>query len=234
MSVPSRPAPGGRTPDLTSEQKLIEIRREAEQHGEVKGSGVRPRGAPFPVASPETGYYGIPLLKQPAWTWEIPLYFFVGGAAGAAAVVGAIADCTGADRRLVRDARWIAAAGAVISPALLIADLGRPSRFLNMLRVFKLRSPMSMGAWTLVGFVSGASATAFAQFMQDRYGPSLPLRVIENAGQAVSLAFGLPFSNYTGVLIGATAIPVWNESINELPIHFVMSGLSSAVGMLEL
>src|SRR5207244_6432897 len=47
-------------------------------------------------------------------------------------------------------------------------------------------------------------------------------------------AFGLPFSNYTGVLIGATAIPVWNESINELPIHFGMSGLSSAVGMLEL
>src|SRR5439155_441728 len=105
----------------------------------------------------------------------------------AAAVVGAIADYTGADLRLVRDARWIAAAGAIISPALLIADLGRPSRFLNMLRVFKLQSPMSVGAWTLVGFVSGASATAFGQFMQDRYGPLLPLRVIENAGQAVSL-----------------------------------------------
>src|SRR5438132_2416800 len=234
MSVPSRPAPGGRTPDLTSEQKLIEIRREAEQHGEVKSAGIRPAGSPFPIASPDTGYYGIPLLKKPAWTWEIPLYFFVGGAAGAAAVVGAVADYTGADRRLVRDARWIAAAGAVISPALLIADLGRPSRFLNMLRVFKLPSPLSVGAWTLVGFVSGASGTAFGQFMQDRYGPLLPLRVIENAEQAVSLAFGLPFFNYTGVLIGATAIPVWNESINELPIHFGMSGLSSAVGMLEL
>ena len=68
------------------------------------------------MASPETGYYGIPLLKEPSWTWEIPLYFFVGGAAGAAAVVGAIADYTGADRKLVRDARWIAAAGAVLSP----------------------------------------------------------------------------------------------------------------------
>src|SRR5438876_11191859 len=228
MSDPVRMSP--RVPDMSSEHRLVEIRREAETAGKVVAKGARPGGAPFPVASSENGYYGIPLLKEPAWTWEIPLYFFVGGAAGAAAVVGAIADYTGADRRLVRDARWIAAAGAVISPALLIADLGRPSRFLNMLRVFKLRSPMSMGAWTLVGFVSGASATAFAQFMQDRYGPSLPLRVIENAGQAVSLAFGLPFSNYTGVLIGATAIPVWNESINELPIHFGMSGLSSAVG----
>src|SRR5207302_9057023 len=152
MSVPSRLAPGRRTPDLTSEQKLIEIRREAERRGEVKASGIRPAGSPFPMASPDTGYYGIPLLKKPAWTWEIPLYFFVGGAAGAAAVVGAIADCTGADRRLVRDARWIAAAGAVISPALLIADLGRPSRFVHMLRVCKLRSRTSTGAGALARF----------------------------------------------------------------------------------
>src|SRR6267378_991150 len=226
-----RPA---RTPDLTSEQRLAEIRREAEQRGEVKAVGVRPSGAPFPMASPETGYYGIPLLKEPAWTWEVPLYFFVGGAAGAAAVVGAIADYTGADRKLVRDARWIAAAGAVISPALLIADLGRPERFLNMMRVFKPQSAMSMGVWTLLGFSGAATATAFAGFMRERYGPSVPLRILEDAGQAASLAFGLPFSNYTGVLIGATTIPVWNQNVGELPIHFAASGVGAAVGLLEL
>jgi formate-dependent nitrite reductase membrane component NrfD len=103
-----------------------------------------------------------------------------------------------------------------------------------MLRVFKPQSAMSMGVWTLLGFSAGASAAAFAQFLSDRYGPSLPVRVIEQAGQAVSLAFGLPFSNYTGVLIGATAIPAWNENVGELPIHFGMSGLSAAVGLLEL
>src|SRR5947208_11215073 len=153
MSYPVRISP--RTPDISSEHRLVEIRREAETTGKVVAKGARPGGAPFPVASPETGYYGIPLLKEPAWTWEIPLYFFVGGAAGAAAVVGAIASYTGADRRLVRDARWIAAAGSVLSPALLISDLGRPERFLNMMRVFKPQSAMSMGVWTLVGF-SGA------------------------------------------------------------------------------
>jgi formate-dependent nitrite reductase membrane component NrfD len=223
-----------RVPDISSERRLVELRREAETKGSVSAKGVRPSGAPFPVASPETGYYGIPLLKEPAWTWEIPLYFFVGGASGAAAVVGAIANYTGAERKLVRDARWIAAAGTVLSPPLLILDLGKPSRFLNMLRVFKPQSAMSMGVWTLVGFSAGASAAAFAQFLSDRYGPSLPVRVIEQAGQAVSLAFGLPFSNYTGVLIGATAIPAWNENVGELPIHFGMSGLSAAVGLLEL
>jgi len=216
------------------ERRLDDIRREAEARGLIEVTGARPAGAPFPQASPETGYYGIPLLKQPPWTWEIPLYFFVGGAAGAAAVVGAIADYTGADRDLVRHARWIAAAGSVISPALLIADLGRPERFLAMLRVFKPRSPMSVGVWTLLGFSTGAAASAFAQFLSDRYGPSLPVRVLENAGQAASLAFGLPFSNYTGVLIGATAVPVWNRSAGDLPLHFAASGLGAAVGLLEL
>lgn len=226
--------PAGRTPDAASEQKLIEIRREAELQGVVKAGGIRAEGAPFPVASPETGYYGIPLLKEPAWTWEIPLYFFVGGTAGTAGVIGAVADYTGADRKLVRDARWIAAAGIVVSPVLLILDLGRPARFLNMLRVFKPQSPMSVGVWTLMGFSAGASAATFAGYIRDHYGPSVPISILEHAGQAVSLAFGLPFSNYTGVLIGATAIPVWNENAGELPIHFGASGLGAAVGMLEL
>src|SRR6476646_2641111 len=217
--------------DPVREERLLELRRAAEREGHINRPGIRPSGSPFPLASPETGYYGIPFLKEPSWTWEVPLYFFV---AGAAAVMGAIASYSGADRRLVRDARWIAAAGAVISPALLIADLGRPERFLAMLRVFKPQSPMSVGVWTLLGFSTGAAAAAFAGFLTDRYGPSLPVKVLENAGQAASLLFGLPFSNYTGVLIGATAIPVWNQNAGELPIHFGMSGLASCVGLLEL
>jgi hypothetical protein len=219
---------------MIDERRLVELRQESEAHGQVSSRGIRPSGAPFPIASPETGYYGIPLLKEPSWTWEVPLYFFVGGAAGAAAVVGAIADYTGADRTLVRDARWIAAAGAVISPALLVSDLGRPERFLNMMRVFKLRSPMSVGVWTLLGFSGGATAAAFAEFMRERQGPLLPIRLLENVGQAASLAFGLPFFNYTGVLIGATAIPVWNENAGNLPLHFGASGVGAAVGLLEL
>jgi len=216
------------------ERRLDEIRREAESRGTLRIVSERPSGAPFPRASSENGYYGTPLLKQPPWTWEIPLYFFVGGAAGASAVIGSIAHYTGADRELVRHARWIAAAGSVISPPLLISDLGRPERFLAMLRVFKPQSAMSVGVWTLLGFSGGAAAAAFAQFLSDRYGPSLPVRVLENAGQAASLAFGLPFSNYTGVLIGATAIPVWNQSAADLPLHFAASGLGAAVGILEL
>src|SRR5437868_13665387 len=126
MSDSARPNNLGAT-DLQRELRLEEIRREAERREQLRVAGARPAGAPFPQATPENGYYGIPLLKEPPWKWEIPLYFFVGGAAGAAAVIGAIADYTGADRELVQHARWIAAAGSVLSPLLLVADLGRPA-----------------------------------------------------------------------------------------------------------
>ena len=218
--------------ELARENRLIEIRREAERKGHVEAHGIRLPGAPFPVASPETGYYGLHLLKEPCWSWEIPSYFFVGGAAGSAAVIGAMANWIGGDKRLARDCRMVAAGGAIISCGLLISDLGRPERFLAMLRVFKPQSPMSVGAWTLALFGSFSVAAALAGIATDRLG--LPVRVLGNVAEAFSAAAGLPFSNYTGVLIGASVIPVWNKHVGSLPIYFGMSGLNSAVGILEL
>ncbi|HUP61917.1 MAG TPA: NrfD/PsrC family molybdoenzyme membrane anchor subunit [Thermoanaerobaculia bacterium] len=168
-------------------------------------------------------YYDLPLLKPPVWTWEVPAYFFVGGAAGAVAVLGVAARIAGNDEKLVRDARWIAAIGATVSGPLLVADLGRPERFLNMLRVFKPQSPMSVGAWTLALF--GASSTA-ALF--------LPGKTLRDVAATLSAASGLVMSTYTGVLIGATSIPAWNRHANTLPIHFGASALGSAVALLEL
>lgn len=216
------------------ERRLVEIRDEAMQKGSVSAAGIRPTGAPFPRASADSGYYGVPLLKEPQWKWEVPVYFFVGGAAGASAVIAAMARHIGNDRALARDARWLAAIGSALSPALLVADLGVPSRFLNMLRVFKLQSPMSVGAWTMTAFSSAAAATTFAGMLREKFGESLPLTMVENAGEALSAATGLLFNNYTGVLIGATAVPVWNRNIDTLPIHFGISGLASAVSLLEL
>lgn len=222
------------SPEEKREARIIELRRQAETRGRVEGLGVRPAGAPFPQASPETGYYGINLLKEPQWTWQVPLYFFVGGAAGSCGVIGALADWVGDDHQLARDARFLALGGGVLSGALLTWDLGKPQRFLNMLRVFKPQSPMSMGAWILAAFSGAAAAASFADLVADRWGPSLPVRVIGGLGKLGSLALGGPFHNYTGVLIGATVIPAWNKNITTLPIHFGMSGVQSAVCLLEL
>ncbi len=219
--------------DLARERRLTELREEAERKGKVKEIGVRPEGAPFPIASPTTGYYGIPMLKEPQWTWEIPLYFFLGGASGSAAVIGTMAHWTGADLKIARDARYIAAAGAILSSGLLIGDLGRPERFLNMLRVFKPQSAMSMGAWALAGFGTFAGASAFAEFLSN-ITEIRGIRILGNVAEGFACLFGLPFSNYTGVLIGATAVPVWNEHASSLPLHFGMSGMNAAVSLLEL
>jgi formate-dependent nitrite reductase membrane component NrfD len=163
-------------------------------------------------------YYDVPLLKPPVWTWEVPLYFFVGGAAGAAAIIGCIAEWTRTDGTLARDAKWIAAAGGPLSAALLTADHGRPERFINMLRVFKPQSAMSIGSWTLTAF-SATSTAALA--------PAAGLPALRAAGAAAgasSAALGAGMLTYTGVLIGATAIPVWHENVRLLPVHLAASG----------
>jgi hypothetical protein len=149
-------------------------------------------------------------------------------------VIAAAARASGAPRRLVSQARWVAAAGAALSPPLLIADLGRPERFLNMLRVFKPQSAMSMGAWTLVAFSSAAGAAAFADALDRWLGGSVPVRVVADAAGTLAAATGLVMATYTGVLVGTTAIPAWSENATRLPVHFAASGLGAAAGVLEL
>jgi hypothetical protein len=214
-----------RVPDNVTEKRLDDIREQAAL-GQLDAKGIRPSGSPFPEAGAEHGYYGLPIVKAPVWTWEVPLYFFVGGAAGASSLIALAAQLSGASPALVRDARWIAAIGAAASGPLLILDLGRPERFLNMLRVFKLQSPMSVGAWTLSLFGTASAAAAM--------GEELGLQTIGDAAAFVAALSGVVMATYTGVLLGATSIPVWAAHARTLPIHFGASALASATAVLEL
>jgi formate-dependent nitrite reductase membrane component NrfD len=222
-----------RVPDAESEGRLTDIRRKATLHQPLTG-GVIPLGAPFPPPQVTEGYYHIPLLKEPQWTNEVPLYFFVGGAAGAAAVVASAARVMNGDADLIRSARWVAALGGLLSSALLTSDLGRPSRFLNMLRVFKLKSPMSVGAWTLTAFSSFSAAAVFADVIRKNVSDHWLIIIVGSGAEILAAATGLIMASYTGVLIGATVIPVWNGNINTLPLHFAASGMNSATSILEL
>jgi Polysulphide reductase, NrfD len=223
----------GGNPAAGREARLQQIRRDAELQARRREFAVTARPPILPKASPETGYYEQPLLKTPAWTWEIPIYFFTGGAAGVASALASVGKLTGADEDLIRDAQWLAAIGGAISPALLVADLGMPSRFINMLRVFKVQSPMSVGSWTLVAFSSSAAAAATLAELERRR-PAMSIPILSETAQFVAALSGLVLSTYTGVLIGATAIPAWNQNVGLLPLHFVASGTSAAVSMLEL
>ena len=168
-----------------------------------------------------TTYYGRPVVKPPVWKPEIPLYFFSGGLAGASAVLAAAATFAGR-RRLARRAWAGALAGVTTSPALLVKDLGRPSRFLNMLRVFKVTSPMNLGAWLLL---ANGGATTFAAALNARDGERRG-----GAPEIVAAALGAPLATYTAVLISNSAIPAWSEARRHLPFVFAASSGASAAG----
>jgi formate-dependent nitrite reductase membrane component NrfD len=223
------------TTNSPSEKRLEELREQAWKDGVVPGKGVDVAGGPIPR---QPGYYGQAVVKPPVWTWEIPLYFFFGGLAGMSAVIASGAVIFH-HVDLARPAMWISAvAGAVLSPVLLIMDLGRPRLFLNMLRVFKHRSAMSMGAWILSLF--GACAVPGLIALELHARQVFPGTLDQLLGLAAeififgSAIFGTLLATYTGVLIGATAIPAWFLHRALLPIHFGTAGLGSAAAILEL
>jgi polysulfide reductase-like protein len=165
-------------------------------------------------------YYGRPVLKEPVWQPEIPWYFFTGGLAGASSILSLVARLA-RNETLARRSLWVAAAADAVSPVLLISDLGRPERLLNMFRVFKVTSPMSVGSWIL-GVSGGASTTAA---LLEATGRLKPVKV---AAELVSALTGAPLSVYTATLLSDTAIPVWHEARRELPFLFGSSALASA------
>ncbi len=175
-------------------------------------------------------YYDRPLLNEPVWEWAVPAYYFVGGLTGAALVLGAAAQALDpkSSRKLIRRCDWIGFVGAAISSALLIYDLGRPSRFLNMLRVFRPTSPMNVGAWILSS-LGGTSAAAI--LFKGRNG------VFGAIGEAAGFAsgvLGLGLATYTGVLVSNTAVPLWQESRRVLPILFGSSAMASVGSVFEM
>lgn len=176
------------------------------------------------IASTDTnapvGYYGKPIVKAHVWKDYIGWYFFTGGLAGASSVIAAIAQLSG-HPALARDARRASLIGLLPSPVLLIADLGRPKRFIYMLRVLKPTSPMSVGSWLLTLYATAAGGAAgLAEF--DR---------MPRMQRALTVAAGLTgpaVATYTGVLVADTATPAWHEARHELPLLFASSAGASA------
>jgi len=165
-------------------------------------------------------YYGRPVIKEPVWQPEIPWYFLTGGLAGASSILSLVARL-GGNEPLARRSLYIGAAADVVSPILLISDLGRPERFLNMFRVFKVTSPMSVGSWILL--VSGGASSTAA--LLEATGRLTPVKYLAELVAAVS---GGPLSVYTATLVSDTAVPVWHEGRHELPFLFGSSAAASA------
>jgi hypothetical protein len=172
------------------------------------------------------GYHGRPVLKPPVWKPEVPVYFFSGGLAGASATLALAARRAGRPA-LARSATFTSLVGLAAGPPLLISDLGRPARFLNMLRVLKVTSPMSIGTWVLTA-TAGAVGTAAACEATGR------LPRVRSTAEGVGGLLGPALATYTGVLLADTAIPVWHEARRELPFLFAAGAAASAGAAVSL
>lgn len=168
----------------------------------------------------EATYYGQPVVAEPVWRPSVALYFFTGGLAGASAALGAAARLAG-NRRLARSCVLAAVGAAAVSPALLVEDLGRPERFLHMLRMLKVTSPMNIGTWLLSAFGAASGAAALSE-LTGRLAP------LGGLGQAASGLLGLPLATYTAALVSTTSIPAWRRARRHLPPLFAATSAASA------
>ncbi len=196
----------------------------------------RRRGGAERMMVPEaefSSYYGRQVVKPAPWKNEIPTYLYTGGLAAGSGLIAAGAQLVGL-RKLQRNARLTALGALGVSTGALIADLGKPSRFVNMLRTVKLTSPMSIGSWILAGFGGFTGVAAVAEIS----GPLLPqgssvarlASFAELGGNLGSGAFAAPLAAYTAVLLSDTATPTWHAAYRELPFVFVGSALAAAGG----
>ncbi len=174
------------------------------------------------------------MLKKPHWEWEVISYLFMGGVMGGSGILILIADPE-KDASLKRSARYVAFGLAATCPLVLIKHLGRPERFHHMLRIFKLKSVMSMGVWGLIAFSAPAAAAAAGQAANDGLLPER-LRWIRFLAPSIVLdpleaLLGAFIAGYTGVLISATAIPFWAIGKRHIPALSVCSGLVGACAL---
>jgi formate-dependent nitrite reductase membrane component NrfD len=192
--------------------------RYRSRSGEVDDSAVvaaarRMRGGPDPPAEVQG-----PVIHEAVWTREVPLYFWLGGIASGSSFVALAAELVDDERTAVL-ARRVTLGAAVPCAPLLVMDLGRPERFLHMMRIFKPRSPMSMGAWCLAAF----SSTAGTAVAADLFGRRRTARALTGA----TAVLGTYLGSYTGVLLASTAVPVWARSRLFLPPIFVCTAAAT-------
>ena len=187
----------------------------------------RPRRRPAePTVVPRAefrSYYDRPVLQAPAWgAPAVPGYLFLGGLAGASSVLAGFAQL-GGERELSRAAKTAAAGAIGVSLAALVDDLGRPRRFLNMLRVLKVTSPMSVGSWVLSAYAPAAFGAA---------GAAVTGRVTQAGAVATATAalLGPAVATYTAALVCDTAVPAWHEGYREMPFLFAGSAACAAGG----
>jgi formate-dependent nitrite reductase membrane component NrfD len=193
-------------------------------------------------------------MEHLRWGVLIVLYLFLGGLSAGMFFVSALATYLRSEGqpaypRIARVGALLAPWPVAIGSALLVFDLGHWYRFYKLFVVLEWHSPMSIGAWLLMGF-TGITLAAFWAWL-----PQAPLdwivqrlprrlsflhivawpgregwrRVLAMIGFPVAIGVGI----YTGVLLGAVqARPFWNTNL--VAQMFLFSALSTGCAAVML
>jgi formate-dependent nitrite reductase membrane component NrfD len=180
-------------------------------------------------------YFDRPLLKAPHWEANVVTYLFLGGVMGGLGLLQLVARTDhDEERKLKRMARFTSFALAAANPAILISHLGRPERFLHMLRIVKVKSPMSLGVWGLVFYSGAAGANVVRELAMMGYLPRWMRHLAPRVLTPVQALLGAFTAGYTGVLLSATANPLWSAGKRHIPAACVASGLANACALSSL
>ncbi|HZP96960.1 MAG TPA: polysulfide reductase [Candidatus Limnocylindria bacterium] len=181
----------------------------------------------------------------PNWEWWILAYFFFGGLAGGSYAIGALIRLVGspADQRAARTAFIVGFLALIPCPIFLVADLGTPLRFTNMLvdaseggLSFKYWSPMSLGSWALLGFGLFSFVSFLGALGESAVSALDPLaRLLRGTAGAVwsviGAGLGLFVAGYTGVLLAVSNQAVWSDAGWVLGGLFLASALAGSAAL---
>ncbi len=187
--------------------------------------------------------------QAPHWEWYyVALYFFVVGASAGVYFIGSLVELFGSERQreISRTAFYLAFPPILVTPILLIADLGRPERFWHLFFYTKgdipyinLQSPMSVGSWALLLY-GGLSLLSFLDNLVAegclKLAPFANLynRVPRKVYALIGSAAGFFVAGYTGMLLNITARPLWAATDPLLGSLFIASGGSTGAAAIAL
>jgi formate-dependent nitrite reductase membrane component NrfD len=185
------------------------------------------------------------------WSWEIPLYLFVGGIVAGLMILGGIAML-----RMARgeDTKGYFSLHAPLA-AFMLLNVGMGALFLDLAHklyvwavylTFQPTSPMSWGSWVLIIVYPLLLASALIRLPEAWPWLARRFPVVGRLSDAllarpdrirllawVNVVLGVALGIYTGILLSALgARPLWSSAL--LGPLFLLSGLSSAAAFVHM
>jgi Polysulphide reductase, NrfD len=164
-----------------------------------------------PQQGGQSGYENKTVTKVPGWHGMIAWDALLNGMATGLFLTAAIGELAAPAvfMRVAKVAYPIALVLLLVDLGLLVLDLGDPSRFHHMLRVFKPSSPMSLGTWCLTIFSLPLTAAAGLSVLANL---GWDLEWARLLAVVVGLLPGFASAAYKGVLLSTNAQPGWKDA----------------------